>query len=234
MGCDQGGVPRKDDHLMPLWPSLVIGFLGPIFIVSFSKFIDLAERPKDTVVHFLTGALLAFVALITEGYTFKYFGALFPPEWRLAVEAFLFIAFVEEVVKIAQISELSRRKAKTRRETVAIGIAVAAGFAGAENVIYLFRYSDAVTGLLIIRTLTANPLHLAAGVIASTYVFEGVTDEAKSHYIAIAVLVATIIHGLYDYLIISSRGQSYQYLFVLGFVVAWAWRIAPAKVKLES
>jgi RsiW-degrading membrane proteinase PrsW (M82 family) len=115
------------------------------------------------------------------------------------------------------------------RETVAIGIAVAAGFAGAENVIYLFRYSDAVSGLLIIRTLTANPLHLAVGVIASTYVFEAVKDQAKSHYLAIAVLVATVFHGLYDYLIISSRGRSYQYLFVLTFVIAWAWRLVPAR-----
>src|SRR6185503_11907752 len=96
------------------------------------------------------------------------------------------------IVKVAQIAELSRRKAATLRDTVAIGIAVAAGFAGAENVIYLFRYSHSVPDLLVIRTLTANPLHLAVGVIASKYVFESLRDEAKSHYLAIAVLIATL------------------------------------------
>ncbi len=214
---------------MPSWPVLAIGFLGPIFIVSFAKFIDLAERPKDTALHFLIGAFLAFVALITERYAFAFFGPLIPPKWHLAVEAFLFVALVEEVIKIAQISELSRRKAATLRDTVAIGIAVAAGFAGAENVIYLFRYSDDVAHLLTIRTLTANPMHLAVGVIASSYVFKGVSDEAKSYCLAIAVLIATIFHGLYDYLIVSSGGRSFRFVFVLAFAIAWAWRLVPAR-----
>lgn len=214
---------------MPSFPSLVIGFLGPIFIVSFAKFIDLAERPKDAAVHFLTGAFLAFVALVGERYVFEFFGPSLPTRYHLAAEAFLFVALTEEVVKIAQISELSRRKAATLRETTAIGIAVAAGFAGAENVIYLFRYADHIADLLLIRTLTANPLHLAVGVIASSFVFESLRDEEKSHYLAIAVIVATLFHGLYDYLIMSSGGRSFAYLFVLAFVVAWAWRITQAR-----
>ncbi|MCX7313734.1 MAG: PrsW family glutamic-type intramembrane protease [Alphaproteobacteria bacterium] len=216
---------------MPSWPALAIGFLGPIFIASLAKFIDLAERPKDAAVHFLTGAFLAFVALLAEHYVFAFFGPSIPMQYHLAAEAFLFVALTEEVVKIAQISELARRKAASLRETVAIGITVAAGFAGAENIIYLCRYSEAVADLLLIRTLTANPLHLAVGVIASSYVFEALRDEAKSHYLAVAVLAATMCHGLYDYLIMSSGGRSYRFIFVLAFVVAWAWRLAPTKQR---
>ena len=218
---------------MPSWPSLAIGFLGPLAIVTFARFIDLAERPLDTAVHFVTGAFLAFVALIAERYAFGWFGPSIPPQWHVAAEAFLFAALIEEVVKVAQIAELSRRKAASLRQTVAIGLAVAAGFAGAENVIYLFRYSDHIGGLLMIRTLTANPLHLAVAVIASYYVFESLHDEAKSHYLAIAVLVATFFHGLYDYLIMESRGTSMRFVFVLAFVVAWAWRLAP-KIRQAS
>jgi len=104
-----------------------------------------------------------------------------------------------ETIKIAQIGELTRRKAVTLRDTIAIGIAVAAGFAGAENVVYLFRSSNDVADLLMIRTITANPLHLAVAVIASSYVFMAVTDQTKLHFLAIAVLVSTLFHGLYDY-----------------------------------
>jgi RsiW-degrading membrane proteinase PrsW (M82 family) len=215
----------------PSWPSLAIGFLGPLFIASFAKFIDLSERPKVAAVHFLTGALLAFVALITERYVFAVFGPSIPARYHVVVEAFLFIALAEEVVKIAQISELSRRNAGTVRETIASGIAVAAGFAGAENVIYLFRYSGQVDGLLLIRTLTANPMHLAVAVIASSYVFEGLRDEAKSHYLAVAVLIATAFHGLYDYLIMSSGGRTASYIFVLVFAVSWAWQLTPLPNK---
>ena len=211
---------------MPSWPALAIGFLGPLVLVAFAKFVDLAEHPKDTLFHFITGALLAFVALIAEHYVFEIFGSSIPAQYRLAAQAFVFVALTEEVVKTAQIAELAGRKAATLRDTIAIGVAVAAGFAGAENVIYLFRYSDAVADLLVIRTLTANPLHLAVGAIASSYIFVAVTDQAKSHFLAIAVLVATFFHGLYDYLIMSSGGRSYKYIFVLAFVISWAWRIA--------
>ena len=226
MGRDQGDVSEKDRSLMPSFPSLVIGFLGPLAIVSFARLINLAERPMHTAWHFLTGAFLAFVALIAERYLFGWLGRSVPPQWQVAAEAFLFVALVEEIVKIAQIAELSRRKSASLSQTMAIGLAVAAGFAGAENVIYLFRYSDHIGGLLMLRTLTANPLHLATGVIASYYVFESLHDEGKSHYLAIAVLVAAFFHGLYDYLIMESRGRSLSFVFVLAFVVIWAWRLS--------
>jgi hypothetical protein len=37
--------------------------------------------------------------------------------------------------------------------------------------------------------------------------------------------VATVIHGAYDYLIVTSRGQTFAFVFIFGFVVAWAWRL---------
>jgi len=49
--------------VIPSWSSLAIGFFGPLEIAFLAKFIDLAERPMAAAVHFLTGALLAFVAL---------------------------------------------------------------------------------------------------------------------------------------------------------------------------
>ncbi len=210
---------------MPPALSLAIGFLGPASIFLFGKFIGLAESPRNTLLHFLTGAILAFVALIVEQYVFQLFGPLIAFQWRRLVEAFIFVALVEEVVKIAQISELSRRHSATRQQTIAIGLAVAAGFAGAENVVYLFRYSNDVAQLLLIRTLTANPMHLAVGVIASNFIFEGLQDEEKSYYLALAIIVATFFHGLYDFSIINSAGHSSSSIYILVFVVLWAYRI---------
>ena len=127
---------------------------------------------------------------------------------------------VTELLNVEQIAELARRKATSLRDTIAFGIVIAAGFAGAENVIYLFRYSHDVESLLLLGTLTANPMHLATGVIASYFIHSAIEDEQRSHYLAVAILLATALHGAYDYLLLSSRGRSYAFVFVLCFVVA--------------
>jgi RsiW-degrading membrane proteinase PrsW (M82 family) len=210
---------------MPSWTAIGVALFGPLVLAMFAKALQLSEEPGPTAKHFFGGAALAFVALVVEGYVFAHFEDSLPRRHLLLIEAFVFIALTEEVVKIAQIAELARRKAASLRDTIAIGIVIAAGFAGAENVMYLLRYSRSVESLLLVRTLTANPLHLATGVVAAYFIHTAVTDEKKSHYLALAVLVATAIHGAYDYLVLSTGGRSFSFVFVLCFVIAWAWRI---------
>jgi RsiW-degrading membrane proteinase PrsW (M82 family) len=202
---------------MPSWTAVVVAFFGPLVLALFAKALRLSEQPWLTTKHFLTGAMLAYV--------FTHFEHSLPRSYSLLIEAFGFIALTEEMVKIAQIAELARRNVASLRDTIAIGIVVAAGFAGAENVMYLFRYSNEVESLLLVRTLTANPLHLATGVVAANFIHAAIKDEQRSHYLALAVIVATAIHGAYDYLVLASRGRSYTFVFVLCFVVSWAWRI---------
>jgi hypothetical protein len=79
---------------------------------------------------------------------------------------------------------------------------------------------------LFLRTFTAVPLHLATAVVSAKFIFIARQDSMQSHYYAIALFVATAIHGLYDHLIMASQGRSFVFLFALGFVIAWAWRIA--------
>jgi hypothetical protein len=87
-------------------------------------------------------------------------------------------------------------------------------------------HSDDIPNLLFLRTFTAVPLHLARAVVSARFIFIARHVSTQSHYYAIALFVATAIHGLYDYLIMTYRGHSFGFLFVLGFVIAWAWRIA--------
>lgn len=75
---------------------------------------------------------------------------------------------MEEALKISQIVQFAeRRKVETLRDTISIALVVAAGFAGAENVVFLFRYSDDIQSLLFLRTFTAVPLHLATSVVSA-------------------------------------------------------------------
>jgi hypothetical protein len=63
-------------------------------------------------------------------------------------------------------------------------------------------------------------------VIAASLIHEAIKDEDKSHYLAIALLVAVGIHGLYDYSILSSGGRSAGCIVILIVSVGWAWRVA--------
>lgn len=76
--------------MIPSWSSFAIGLFGPLAIASLAKLRDLPERTKVTAVHFVTGALLAFVALITERYLFTIFGPSIPGRYHVLVEAILF------------------------------------------------------------------------------------------------------------------------------------------------
>jgi RsiW-degrading membrane proteinase PrsW (M82 family) len=212
--------------ILPAWTAIATALVSPLLLAYAALFKDLADKSYEIAMHFVAGAALAFIALLAESFVFSLSAGIIPTDYRDFIRAFVFVALVEEAVKIAQIVQLAENHdANNLRDAAAIAIAVAAGFAGAENVIYLFRYSHEITHLLIIRTLTAVPMHLATAVVTAHFLLKARRGAQYSHYIAVAVLVATCIHGLYDYLIIASRGRSVSFLFVLGFAVSWAWRI---------
>jgi len=195
-----------------------------VFIVAFSL-LRHGEKLINIALDFSVGALLTFAALLGENFAFSLFGPLIPAGYELLIKNFIFVALTEEVVKISQIVQLTtRRHLFSLQDTISVALVVAAGFAGAENVVYLFRYSQDVDNLLLLRTLTAVPLHLATAVVAAKFI--SIARQREQHqYYAVALLVATGIHGFYDYLVMASRGRSFSFVFVLGFVVAWAWRI---------
>ena len=211
---------------MVSWEDVAIALLIPLALVAVVARLWLTAPLKSVATYFAAGASLAFAGLLAEHYLAGLLQPWVPRRDRTIVAAFVLAALTEELLKIAQIVQLSeRRDARTLHEIIAIALPVAAGFAGAENVVYLFRYANEIANLLLVRTFTAVPMHLAAAVVASRFIFMARQGPSSMHYYAVAVIVATAIHGLYDYLIMASRGQSSSFLFVLGFVLAWAWRI---------
>jgi RsiW-degrading membrane proteinase PrsW (M82 family) len=216
---------------VPSASAIGVALLAPLALVIGASRIGLGEKPVSIAVHFSAGVALAFGALLAEDYLYGVVGPAIT-EYRLAIENFIFIALIEETLKISLIVQLAERlNAQSLRATIAIALVVAAGFAGAENVVYLFRYADEIPNLLLVRTTTAVPMHLATAIVSAQFIFVARQNSEKSHYYAIALLVATGIHGLYDYLIMASRGRSFAFLFVLGFAVAWAWRIVPSRTS---
>ncbi len=122
-------------------------------------------------------------------------------------------------------------------------VAVSAGFALAENIVYAFRYG---AGVLMARGLVSIPAHISFSVFmgawysaAKRYAMAGETQKAKRCH-ALAVLVPAIAHGTFD--LMASNTQStgmiiaFVIFIILMFVIAWRMlkSLADRDTYLES
>jgi len=161
---------------------------------------------------YLRGAATAFVALLLEMVLWGHLGSLVPQERQTLVEAFLFIALPEELVKLALIYSLVAENGEGPFRRLGIrAAAVGAGFAAAENLMYLTRYGETV---VISRLFTATPFHLFVAVVAAKVMWAAYRQR-RSELLGGALIVATLLHGLYDYLIITDDAGNRPYLFAL-------------------
>jgi len=98
---------------------------------------------------------------------------------------------------------------------------ISLGFALYENILYVFRYGLSVA---ITRAFTAIPGHFCFGVLMG--VFYGAAkrysnmydEENRKQNGKLALLVPILVHGLYDYLIVSNAKYS-SLLFIVGLIL---------------
>ena len=131
--------------------------------------------------------------LIQNPYTYLYNFILY----------FCVVAIVEEGVKYLFLrTTWSHPAFNYRFDAVVYGVAVALGFAAAENLLYLFYLGIGITPL---RAITAIPLHCICGVFMGHYYGMAAACERydltakKAQYHILSVLVPVLIHGFYDF-----------------------------------
>ena len=107
-------------------------------------------------------------------------------------------------------------------------VAVSAGFALAENVMYLFRYG---AGVLLMRGIVSIPAHICFSVFmgawysaAKQYSLTGETDRARWAKI-LAVLTPALAHGAFDFIATNTQQGGMIAVFIVYviamFVVTW-------------
>jgi RsiW-degrading membrane proteinase PrsW (M82 family) len=207
------------------------GFIAPLIVAALigRKVDPAATEIKRLLLWFAWGAAVAFLTLVVETHAWRLAAPFVVPAARDFVEAFLLAGLTEELCKIALIYSVSQQhKLWTRSSIIAAAIIIGGGFAGAENVVYVLT-SD-VQGIVIVRMLTAVPMHIANAVISAHFIHRAVEGgERRDEQLAIALVVATLLHGLYDYLVLTDSRQSGQFAFALVLVVTIAVRLARAR-----
>lgn len=150
-------------------------------------------------------------------------------EWMVSfdnafLDATLGVAIVEELVKLAVLMLYIWRHADFNDsfDAIVYSVTVSLGFATVENIMYVVNGGLSVA---ILRALLSIPGHATFAIIMG-YFFA----KAKTHfyyqrknkqyaYLALSLLIPTLIHGIYDFLVISCETNNSLVILVLAFSI---------------
>jgi RsiW-degrading membrane proteinase PrsW (M82 family) len=159
---------------------------------------------------FLLG-LLGVVPAIAIGLLTDPFRDLMPASLRIFYQAFIVAALVEEGVKYAVLRGFVRRHQEFDEVTdgIVYGMASSLGFAFLENVLYV----GGPTSVIILRGVTAVPLHAGCGALVGYFV--GRAHFHEQHSAVLGLVAAVLVHGAYDVLVFSPGLISFASLAVV-------------------
>ena len=155
------------------------------------------------------GVLICFPVALVEGLI----GAvLFYPSGQpttlvgTTANAFLVAAIPEETFKLFALW-LGLRKNPYFDEHfdgIVYAVCVGLGFAGLENVLYLFQYSEKWMSVAFLRSLMAVPGHYAFAVLMGYYYSKYHFVDRSRRTAALIIVAPVLAHGLYDALLMTS------------------------------
>ncbi len=115
------------------------------------------------------------------------------------MNAFLKVALIEEFSKFIFIRFVLYRNKNFNEpfDGIVYAVMVGMGFATFENFLYVFQYGIATA---VLRMFTAVPAHAMFAVLMGYFLGKAkFTHSREVYYSIVALLVATLFHGLYDY-----------------------------------
>lgn len=116
-----------------------------------------------------------------------------------AISAFFLVALVEEFSKFIFVRFIlyPNKNFNEPFDGIVYALIVSMGFATLENVLYTFEYG-AATGFA--RMFTAVPAHATFGVLMGYFLGKAkFTHQRELYYSVLALLVASLFHGAYDF-----------------------------------
>lgn len=214
---------------------IVLTFFPPILWLLFYLREDAHAEPKLLLlltffggmasVLFAIVAECAFVEIFTNASCQEGFG--YSGENMIVI--FLGIAFIEEYIKYLVVKFLVLRRADFDEPVDAMIylMTAALGFAAVENALFilpLLWHDQAVTGISIItnRFVGANLLHALTSGIVGFFLARAWFSRRRHHYLAIGLVLATILHAMFNYLVLVEAEVSEGTLYLFGLLTVMA------------
>ena len=190
-----------------------------------------------------TGWLLAATGLgVLSGLGAIALGLMFP-QFEVSgyttafLASFVNAAIPEELLKLEMLCFIVK-KCKHFDEYfdgIVYAVCVGMGFAGFENILYLFG-NDEWFFLSISRALLSVPAHYFFAVAMGTFVSLAYFDKNnRSVYMLMAILIPVVLHGLYDtFCFLMAINEEVSGYVLIAFLVGFRWLRKYAKQMIQS
>ena len=157
----------------------------------------------------LFGVVSAGIAIVLES-TIQAVGLLVTPAtgWLTAVwNAFVGAAMPEEAAKLLMLWLLLRRNRyfDERFDGIVYACCVGMGFAGTENIIYLFSNMDTWQSVAVQRAIFAVPAHFMFGVAMGYFYSKIHFRDMGWGYRSLIFVAPVVLHGTYDGLLFMAN-----------------------------
>ncbi|MDF1574039.1 MAG: PrsW family glutamic-type intramembrane protease [Bacteroidales bacterium] len=206
--------------------AVLLASLAPVFIILF--YIYFRDKYDKEPFGLLLKALLMGVVIVVPVIFMERFLMIFSPQTgqveNAAYQAFVVAGFTEELFKFLGLCLLVWKSSSFNEQFdgIVYAVFVSLGFAGVENVLYV---SDGGMETALIRAITAVPAHAIFGVTMGYYLgIAHMYKELRSRYLARALLVPVVLHGIYDFILMVEVGWLLlffiPYVFMLYFMAA--------------
>lgn len=227
--------------ILAILPTIVLG----TFIYKNDK---LEKEPTSLLASLLiAGVGSAFLTLILSSILVKlipFFGSEYYTSFDplpLALYVFVGIALIEEVSKWVFIYSIAWKNKEFNHvyDAIVYCVFVSLGFATLENMLYVFSSESIASAFSIAfgRMIFSVPGHAFFGVLMGYYLglakltsFNGIKNKSKK-YLALSIIVPTVCHFFFDYLLIINL--EYSFLLFIVFVITM-FSVALSKVKRLS
>lgn len=225
------------------YPILLLFGIAPSLIwLAFYLRKDAHPEPNSMILKvFVWGALATIPVLFIELGAKAFLRDLALPEGTsLLIYTFIGIALVEEIAKflVVRWKVFSNSALDEPVDLMLYMIIAALGFAALENMFILWglgpdaRLQD-VAVLSAVRFVGATFLHaLASGLFGFFIALSYLSVQKHSWYVFLAVVLTTLLHGVFNFLIISAEGVvRFGVLFAIFLATALFISFAITKLK---
>lgn len=198
----------------------LLASLAPVFIILFYiYFRDKYEKEpmKMLIKALILGILIVVPVIFVEGLLMNFMpqsGKVAGAAWH----AFVVAGTTEELFKFLALYLLIWKSPSFNEkfDGIVYAVFVSLGFAGVENVLYVM---DGGMQTALIRAITAVPAHAIFGVIMGYYLgIAHMYKELQGSYLAKALLVPILLHGIYDFILMVEVG--WLLLLFIPYVIA--------------
>ena len=220
-------------NLKAMFNNLLFISLAPIFIIAFYIYSrDIYE--KEPISYLLKALSIGAIIVLPVVFIEKQLSV--PAEKLEGISNAAWIAFIvagltEEGMKYLAFLLFFWKSSNfnERFDGIVYAVYISLGFAGIENILYVFSGGYSVG---IVRALTAVPAHALFGVVMGYYFgLAKFHQKFRGVYLMLAFFLPFVSHGLYDFLLMANS-TFFLSIFIPLFI--YFWIIGFRKISIAS